>query len=324
MHIYPLKFIDNFRPTLWGGSRLKTYKGLTHDSEVIGESWEVSALPQGESVVANGALKGRKLTALIAEYGEALLGDAVMRNFDGHFPVLIKFLDAARDLSIQVHPNNTMAKVRHDCLGKTEMWYVLAAEPGARLIAGLKENITPEEYEEHVRNNTICDVLKYHEVHPGDVYSLPAGRIHALGAGVMVAEVQQSSNITYRIYDYNRPDLNGRPRELHTDLAKQAIDYTVYEHYRTRYQVVKNEAVPLVTCPYFVTSLLDMDKVVSRQVSAYGSFKIYMCLNGACQITDSNGNVVDLSQGHTVLVPGCIESVQILPVPVCKLMEVYC
>ena len=324
MFLYPLKFIDNFHPTLWGGRKLKTYKGLISDNEVIGESWEVSVLPQGESVVSNGALKGRKLTELIAEYGAALLGDAVMRNFDGHFPVLIKFLDAARDLSIQVHPDNTLAKVRHDSLGKTEMWYVLAAEPGARLIAGLKENITPEEYEEHVRNNTICDVLKYHEVRPGNVYSLPAGRIHALGAGVMVAEVQQSSNITYRIYDYNRPDLNGRKRELHTDLAKQAIDYTVYEHYRTRYEERRNEAVPLVSCPYFVTQLLDLDRPMERRVSETGSFKIYMCLSGACRIEDSNGYSTWLPQGHTALVPGGMERVTVIPAQVCKVMEVYC
>lgn len=309
--LYPLLFEDNFHDTVWGGHRLKPLKGLPADDEPVGESWEVSAVPSSTSVVKNGPLHGRDLNSLTQEYGELMLGKAVFQRYHGEFPLLVKFIDAQKDLSIQVHPNDALARERHNCFGKTEMWYVMKAEPGACLYSGLSEPISRYEYEHRVADGSICEVLAKHEVKAGDVFFIPAGRIHAICGGILLAEVQQSSDVTYRIFDYNRPGLDGRPRQLHTEQAVGAIDFNIPSQkasvqtgsmaavapqpllagqkadlsvYRTEYEHVLNKPVPLIVNEFFIVKLLKVNRPFHRKLYKYDSFIIYMCLEGDCTI----------------------------------------
>ena len=232
--MYPLKFEVILKSILWGGSEICKFKNLSTKLDGIGESWEISQVKDNVSVIANGEYKGKNLTELMQEKGAELLGQHVLDRFGDKFPLLIKFIDARDNLSIQVHPNDKLAKERHNSFGKTEMWYVISAQEGAGLYSGFSKQITPDEYVERVENNTIMDVLQFHPVKSGDVFFLPAGRIHAIGKGIFIAEIQQTSDITYRIYDYNRKDANGKGRELHTALAKDAIDYKMYSRSENR------------------------------------------------------------------------------------------
>jgi mannose-6-phosphate isomerase len=283
------------------------------------ESWVLSGVPGNESVVAEGPEAGKKITEL----------------YPGQFPLLIKFIDAKRDLSIQVHPDNELAAKRHGCSGKTEMWYVIGAEPGAKLISGLKEPITPDDYVRLVEQDRITDVLAEHAVAPGDVFFLPSGRIHAIGGGCYLAEIQQTSDITYRIYDYNRPGLDGKPRQLHTQEAKDAIDYQVYPEYRTLYEPKQNAPVELVRCPYFTTTLYDLapaadgvfqtvggPELFSGQVCrktnsasaipSAASFLIAIGLSGSGTIRTERDETT-LSPGEAVLIPAAEGKVSFLP-----------
>ncbi len=321
--MYILKFYDIFKSVIWGGNKIGSFKGKELAQESVGESWEVSAVEGSVSVVANGADAGLSLTDLIARDGVSLLGKHVMERFGSTFPLLIKFIDARDNLSIQVHPNDELAKKRHNSFGKTEMWYVIDAEPGAGLYSGFSTQITPDEYVQRVENDTITDVLQFHPVKAGDVFFLPAGRIHAIGKGIFIAEIQQTSNITYRIYDYNRRGKDGQPRELHTQLAKDAIDYKMYNDLKTAYVPDKNSAVALVDCPYFTTSLLQLDKAVTRPVADHDSFSIYICMNGKAIVGADNGSSVELHQGETCLVPAAIGQVTVTPVEEAILLESY-
>ena len=226
--MYPLKFQPLLKSTIWGGEKIIPFKHLDLQQEKVGESWEISGVPGDESIVANGADAGKNLQQMMDEYKGALVGEENYQRFDGQFPLLIKFIDAQDDLSIQVHPDDELAQQRHNSRGKTEMWYVIGNDGGkAHLRSGLSRQITPQQYADMIADNTITDALKEYAVQPGDVYYLPAGRIHSIGAGCFIAEIQETSNITYRIYDFNRKDKNGNTRELHTELSKDAIDYTV-------------------------------------------------------------------------------------------------
>ena len=216
MPLYPFLFHPNLHTVVWGGHRLQVYKGLQSTDEPIGESWEVSAVPSSTSIISNGSFAGRDIISVISEYPEDILGKAVNEKYHGQLPLLVKFIDAERDLSIQVHPNDEMAQREHGKMGKSEMWYVIKDDAGSHLYAGFKQEITPEEYQQRIADGTIIDVLADHQVKAGDVFYLPAGRIHAICGGILLAEVQQSSDVTYRIYDYNRPGMDGKPRELHT------------------------------------------------------------------------------------------------------------
>ena len=246
-----------------------------------------------------------------------------MEQFGSRFPLLIKFIDAHADLSIQVHPNDELAKKRHNSFGKTEMWYVIHAGEGAALYSGFSKQITPEEYVERVQNNTIMDVLRCYPVSEGDVFFIPAGRVHAICAGCFVAEIQQTSNITYRIYDYNRKDANGNGRELHTEQAKDAIDYTLYSDYRTHYEPLKNEVVELASCKYFTTDLLELDKPFTRDFSAFDSFVIYICMDGKATLKDDKGNSLDVHQGQTVLFPADTKTITTSPLSHAKFLVSY-
>jgi len=321
--LYPFTFKPILKKIIWGGSDICPFKGIESVQDGIGESWELSHVKDNFSVVANGVLEGKSLDELISTYGKQLLGDKVVDQFGTTFPLLIKFIDAKDNLSIQVHPDDELAKKRHDSFGKTEMWYVVKAEEGATLYSGFSQQINAEEYVKRVEDNTIMDVLQCYEVKEGDVFFLPAGRVHAIGAGCFIAEIQQTSNITYRIYDYNRKDANGNGRELHTELAKDAIDYTLYPDYRTHYDEKIDTAVELVKCKYFTTNLLELDKEMVRDFSSLDSFVVYICMGGKAVIKDNKGNEIAVHQGETVLIPADTDSVTILPDPKAKFMETY-
>ena len=322
--MYPLKFEPILKQTLWGGDKIIPFKHLDSTKENVGESWEISGVENNESVVANGPDKGLTLTDMVRKYREELVGEANYLRFGNTFPLLIKFIDAKQDLSIQVHPSDELAKKRHNSMGKTEMWYVIAADKGSRLRSGFSEQITPKEYKERVQNNTITDVLQEYEIHSGDVFFLLAECVHSIGAGAFIAEIQQTSNITYRIYDFNRKDANGKTRELHTDLAREAIDYEVLDDYRTKYESVKNEPVELVACPYFTTSLYDMTEEISCDYSELDSFVIFICMEGGCEMVDDEGNKLSLNAGETVLFPATVQNVTITPISgKVKLLETY-
>ena len=314
MPLSPLLFEPNLHTVVWGGHQLRPYKGLEPTAEPIGESWEVSAVPSSTSIISNGEWKGRDLNAVIAEHPEEILGRAVNERFGGKLPLLVKFIDAERDLSIQVHPNDEMARREHGKMGKSEMWYIIKAEEGSHLYAGFRQEITPYEYQHRVADGTITDVLADHQVKAGDVFYLPAGRVHAICGGILLAEVQQSSDVTYRIYDYNRPGMDGKPRELHTELAAKALDYHVEKNYRTEYNDTDNRAVQIIDTPYFDVRVMELSQTFHRNLIKYDSFVISMCLQGDCQLrVRSTGEEILLREGHTTLIPAAIADYDVTP-----------
>ena len=310
MMLYPLVFNPIFRQMVWGGEKIPAYKGVKADVDHIGESWEISAYGDKISVVANGPLAGRDLNSLVKEFKGGLVGEHVYANTGDAFPLLIKFIDALGDLSIQVHPNDAMAARVHGPgnKGKTEMWYVISANPGAALYCGLKQYITPDDYTRMVADGTIIDALQRYEVHPGDVFFLPPGRIHSICSGCFLAEIQETSDLTYRIWDYGRLGLDGKPRQLHTELAREAIDYKVQkEGYRTNYSHALDKEVVLVNCPFFTTSLYDLTKPLEKDLRNIDSFMVVMCLEGN-GVMECMGQTLELRQGTTILIPACAES----------------
>ncbi|MBR1665935.1 MAG: class I mannose-6-phosphate isomerase [Bacteroidaceae bacterium] len=308
--MYPLLFRENLHEIVWGGSRLKALKGLPADGRNIGESWEISAVRGSESVVQNGELAGSTLGELVQRYGAELMGKHIAEAHGTEFPLLVKFIDAAGDLSIQVHPGDKLARARHGKLGKTEMWYVMDARPGATLLAGFKKQIRPEEYAAKVADGSIVDVLARHKVHPGDVFFIPAGRVHAICRGILLCEIQQSSDVTYRLYDYNRLGLDGKPRQLHTEEARDAIDYKVYDDYRTHYQPVAEGAVRIVDCPFFVVNVVATSSSLHRNLLAEDSFVTLSCLSGACTI-QAGGVSVSLGTGNSCLIPASVADFEV-------------
>ena len=314
------KFIPILKSPLWGGEKIATYKQIATDRKQIGESWELSGVEGDVSVVAEGPDAGKTLTELLARDKERLLGNRNYERFGTEFPLLIKFIDAREDLSIQVHPDDRLAWERHRSKGKTEMWYVVAADEGAHLRSGFTRQVTPAEYEKSVADDTITDLLTDHEVRPGDVFFLPAGRIHSIGAGSFIAEIQQTSNITYRIYDFNRRDAQGNKRELHTEQAKDAIDYTVLPDYRTRYEAAQNRPVELVACPYFTTTLYDLTEPQQIDLTATDSFVVVICIEGRGTVTDSAGTTLAVHQGETLLVPASTDGLTFTPEKGMKLL----
>ena len=321
--LYPLIFKPIFKELIWGGTDILPFKGLMSDNRRIGESWELSAVEGNLSIVGNGPLEGRTIVELITDYGAGLLGEKVFRSFGAMFPLLIKFIDASENLSVQVHPNDELAMKRHRSFGKTEMWYVVKATPDAVLYSGFSQLIDADEYVSRVENNSLMDVLQKYRVKAGDVFFLPAGRVHAIGAGCFIAEIQQTSDITYRIYDYNRKDSNGNERELHTELAKDAIDYTSHPDYQTHYTPAINKALKLVQCQYFTTNLLELTTTKTRDIAALDSFIIYICIAGKAVLKDDKGNVLPVNQGQTVLIPAETSHISIDPQPDSVFLETY-
>lgn len=305
------KFEPLLKQTIWGGNKIVAFKHIQSDMENVGESWEVSGVPGDESVVANGECKGKTLNEVLAEMKQKLVGEENYKRFGDRFPLLIKFIDARQDLSIQVHPDDETAHRQGKAMGKTEMWYVMDSEEDASLKVGLKKKITPEEYARMVEDDTICDALGNYKVKSGDCFFIPAGRIHAICSGSFIAEIQQTSDVTYRIYDYKRKDKNGNYRELHTKEAAEAIDYTVLDDYRTEYTPVKNEATQLVSCPLFTTAVYDLTEPMTLDYSELDSFVILIALKGEGSILTSSGNSYSFREGESILLPATTEMVKV-------------
>ena len=323
MVLYPLKFAPILKSIIWGGDQICKFKNIEPQQSGIGESWEISGVEGNVSVVADGELKGRKLDELIGEYKEDLVGGSVYRKFGNTFPLLIKFIDACDNLSIQVHPDDELGMQRHQSFGKTEMWYVIKADKDAFLYSGFARKMTPDQYVKSIEDNTFVSYLDQHKVKAGDVFFLPAGRVHAIGAGTFIAEIQQTSNITYRIYDYNRTDAAGNARELHTELAKDAIDFEIYDNHKNSYQPKTDQAVQLETCQYFTTNLLELENEQQRDYSSLDSFVVLICMEGQCSLTDNKGNTLDVKRGESILLPADTRSATIVPKGSVHLLETY-
>jgi mannose-6-phosphate isomerase len=320
--LYPLKFSPILKNKIWGGTKLKSLFNKPAESNKLGESWELSGYEGDESVVTNGFLAGNNLVELIEIYMGELVGDTIFDDFGLSFPLLFKLIDANENLSIQVHPNDEVAAERHNSFGKTEMWYVVDADPGSVLIIGFNDDCSKETYLNAMAEDKVEDLLHKVQVTKGDVFFIPAGRVHAIGKGVVVAEIQQSSDITYRIYDYKRKDENGNERELHTDQALDVINFEASKQPKTIYKPLLNEITPLITCDYFTTDMLRFDKRIERNYSRIDSFVVYMCLEGNFTIT-FEGEKTTVGKGETVLIPACIDELSLMPDNEVTLLEVY-
>lgn len=305
MKFYPLTFTPILKDRIWGGTKLKTYLNKPIVSETTGESWEISTVPGDISVVNNGILKGKNINEIIDLYPEEILGKSVISRFGKQFPLLFKFIDAKEDLSIQLHPNDALAKERHNSFGKTEMWYVMQADESARLVVGFKKDSNKEEYLAHLENKNLIDLLNEYPVSKGDVFFLETGTIHAIGAGVVVAEIQQTSDVTYRIYDWDRVDANGNGRELHTELALDAINYQTTPS-KIDYKEEVNKSAAVVNCHYFVTNIIALQETyIWKKVKE--AFTVFMCTNGQFEMI-VNGEILRYRMGDTILIPACIEN----------------
>ncbi|HAF75741.1 MAG TPA: mannose-6-phosphate isomerase [Maribacter sp.] len=318
--MHPLKFKPILKERLWGGTKLKEVFGKPIESDITGESWELSTVPGDISVVTNGSLEGKSLQELIDSNGEELLGKSVVERFGKEFPILIKFIDAKQDLSIQLHPNDALAKERHNSFGKTEMWYIMDADPKAELIVGFNKDVTKEEYAESVANDTLLDLLNYEQVKEGDTFFINTGKIHAIGAGVMLAEIQQTSDVTYRVFDFNRKDKDGNLRELHTDLALDAVDYEKKDDFKVSYSQEKNEVNTMVDCPYFKTNFIELTENLELDTVNRDSFTIFMCVGGEAKISTAEGEVA-IKSGETALLPASTQKISLQSTGA-KLLEV--
>jgi mannose-6-phosphate isomerase len=318
--LYPLKFQPILKDKIWGGQKLQQLLHKSTSSTKAGESWEISDVEGDTSIVANGPLKGTSLKTLMDTYTSDLMGAKNFRQFGNKFPLLIKFIDAKQDLSVQLHPNDELAKARHNSFGKTEMWYVVQADPASNLIVGFNQEMTPELYVKHLEDKTLQNILNFDAVKAGDTYFIEVGRIHAIGAGVLLAEIQQTSDITYRVYDWDRVDADGNERELHNDIALEAFDFDMPDNFRVQYAPKSNVSTELVSCPYFTTNVLEVTETISKQ-NTQDSFVIYMCVEGKANLV-VDGIVTEFSMGETVLIPACIETFSISSNHA-KLLEVY-
>lgn len=322
-NLYPLKFKPILKDIIWGGKKLRDVLGKAGASDTCAESWEISTVKNNISVVSEGFLAGNTLEELIEIYMGDLVGDRIYDQFGLQFPLLLKFIDANDDLSIQVHPDDETSLERHNSFGKTEMWYIIDSEPGAKLISGFKNQISREDYIDAVSAGKIKDILNYEEVNPGDVFFMPAGRIHAIGRGILLAEIQQMSDITYRIYDWDRKDKNGNSRELHTDLAIDVIDFKKYDNYRTSYEKPVNKTVSIGDCKYFTTNLINFDKTVEKDFNFIDSFVVYMCVEGEVNILSPDNEGIKIKKGETILIPAEIKNIILMPGKPSSLLEIY-
>jgi mannose-6-phosphate isomerase len=309
---YPIKFISILQERIWGGDKLHRILGKNLKDIPIGESWEISAVPDNVSVVANGNLRGENLQDLINDYKTDFVGTKVFEKFGTDFPLLIKFIDAKSDLSIQLHPNDQLAKKRHHSFGKEEMWYIMQAEKDAHLFFGFNQELSKKSYLKHLDNNTLPKVLHQEKVKEGDVYYIPAGRVHAIGGGIILAEIQQSSDITYRLYDWDRKDINGNKRKLHTALALDAIDFSMSKDYKTQYNAELNKISPVINSPYFTTNILTLSDNMSINRSDKDSFTIYMCVEGSGNFITNNIST-PITIGESILIPAILQDYEIIP-----------
>ena len=303
MKFYPLQFEPILKDRIWGGTKLKTKLNKPCTSDITGESWEISTVEHDISVISNGIFKGKNLNELINLFPIEVLGKSVHQQFGTQFPLLFKFLDAKLDLSIQVHPNNELAQKRHQTFGKTEMWYVMQADANAELIVGFKKNSSQQEYKNALAQNTLLSILQKEKVKQGDVFFLETGTVHAIGAGTLIAEIQQTSDITYRIFDFDRIDSGGKKRELHNDLALEAINYNKVDA-KIEYQKKQNTSTKLIHCDYFFTNIIDLQGEIDIE-NKYESFMVYMCVGGFLEFIQDD-TIYSYTKGDTFLVPAAI------------------
>ena len=321
--LYPLKFESVLKEKVWGGRALATrFNKKSTGSIHIGESWELSAIKDELSVISNGFLAGNNIEELIEVYMGDITGDQIYEKFGNEFPLLIKFIEAQEDLSIQVHPNNELSKKRHKAYGKTEMWYILDCKKNSKIYTGFKTGVTREIYEEALKNNRIEDILNVETPEPGNTFFTPAGRVHAIGAGIVLVEIQQTSDITYRIFDWNRKGSGKEKRELHTDLALDAIDFDQNRSNKLSKLPVLNNSLNLVNCEFFNTNLLLFNKPIDKEYYFIDSFVVYICTDGEFQIC-WDGNTENVVKGETVLLPAMIKEVTLKPSNEARLLEVY-
>ncbi len=320
----PIKFEPILKEKIWGGTKLFDVldKPKIVNSSTIGESWEISSVKDAISVISTGTYKGLTLKDLLNKFKDNFVGKQVYNRFKNEFPLLIKFIDAKKDLSIQLHPNDTLALKKHNSFGKTEMWYVIQADENAKLIVGFKERIDVKTYQKYLNNNKILDVLNVDIVKKGDVYFIPTGRVHAIGAGVLLAEIQQTSDITYRIYDWNRKDVNGNYRELHTENALESLDFSVQKEYKKTYKKTVNKPENIVSCPFFTTNIIELKGSLSFDYTKRDSFTIFMCVAGNVNIIYKNGSQ-KIKYGETILIPNCLNELTLFSKEKTELLEVY-
>jgi len=322
--LYPLKFEPIYKERIWGGNNLHTKlnKELSPENN-YGESWEISAVEDSVSVVANGFLAGNNLQEIIEIYMGEIVGDSVYDKFGIEFPLLFKYIDANDVLSVQVHPDNEIAMKRHHAYGKTELWYIIEAKPEAELILGFNSEITKEQYLQHIENKTLTDILNKVKIEKNQAYFIPSGRVHAIGSGILLAEIQQTSDITYRIFDWNRKDKKGNYRELHTDLALDCINFETNLQYRTDFVCRKNFSSPIERCKYFTTNILEFNSEIHKDIAVLDSFVVYMCLEGSYSIVYDEVKTVKVSKGETILIPAIIDNYKLVPESEAKLLEIY-
>lgn len=321
--LYPLKFKPIFKDKIWGGKKIKTV--LKKDFSPLpncGEVWVLSGVEGNQTLIENGFLAGNELNEIVEVFMGDLVGDKIYQKFGAEFPILIKFIDANDWLSIQVHPDDELAEKRHNNLGKTEMWYILDAEEGAELISGFSKKVDTDGYQKHLNNKTLKNILNFEKVKKGDVFYIPSGRVHALGPGILLTEIQQTSDVTYRIYDWDRIDESGMTREIHTEQALDAIDFKVYDNYKTDYNPKTNKTVKLIESPYFNTNLVHLTKPLKKDYSELDSFVIYICAEGKYELRYEEGTV-NIEKGEALLLPAIFEQVEIYPKAEAKILEVY-
>ncbi|MCL2073652.1 MAG: class I mannose-6-phosphate isomerase [Marinilabiliaceae bacterium] len=324
--LYPLKLKPILKESIWGGTKLhEMFAKPIENLSNIAESWEVSGVKDNVSIVANGLLRGKNLLEILECYQNELVGNHVYEKYGNAFPILLKFIDAKEPLSIQVHPNDEIAALKHNSIGKSELWYIIEAEKDAHIINGLNSQLKKEDFANAIEKNCLEQYLVKHNIAAGDVFYIPAGRVHAIGAGVLLAEIQQTSDITYRIYDFNRTDSKGKKRELHTKKAKRAIDTKLPQSYKTEYKMLKNKGIELINSQHFVTNIIEIDKPVERTYTGLDSFIILTCFEGNTSVEFRDGKNENLRTGDTLLIPAIIQQVMIVPKEKsAKLLEIYC
>ncbi len=309
--LYPLKFHPIPKEKIWGGEKLDKFLNKNFGFKNIGESWEISDVEGNSSVVSNGKFKGQELRKLVQTHKTALVGKKVYEDFGDTFPLLIKFIDARENLSVQLHPDDELAKKRHGSFGKTEMWYIMQADEGSGLILGFKEKVQRQTYLQHLEQKKLLQILNFEKVKKGDVFFIKPGLVHAIGGGVLLAEIQQTSDITYRVYDWDRKDLNGKERELHTELSLDAIDFEIGKNTKVNYEEKGNSPIPLVKNPYFKTNLISLSGKMDMDYNHRDSFTIFMALEGKAQISIPGMAAEFLEMGETLLIPACFEKVSL-------------
>lgn len=323
--LYPLKFEPIYKDYIWGGTKLRDKFNRNVPSNIarVAESWEISSIEDNISVVTNGFLAGNNLQELIEIYMGDLVGDKVFDKFGDEFPLLIKLIDATDTLSIQVHPDNEVAKARHHAFGKTEMWYIIESDPNSQIITGFNKSITKAEYQTHLEDKTLKKILNVEKANKDDVFFIPPGRVHAIGKGIMLAEIQQASDVTYRIYDWDRVDSNGNPRELHTDLALDVLDFKKHDTYKFTKEKTNNIDVELVKSEFFSTNRISFNKSIERDYNLIDSFIILLCIEGEFNIIYGDSQKEKVKRGETILIPADLKEIVLEPLKSAMILEVF-